>query len=235
MYQVNKNSKAVLQRVGHEQTPILVVDDFLVDINAVIAQGVIASYGTDKVVGSYYPGVRADVDTAYGMKVLQYAAYMLYQQFQVPENLTLYPKSGSFSLLTQQPEDMNLLQCIPHFDNNDTFSFAMIHYLNEGDFGGTGFYRHIPTGFENIIQSRKQQYLSAAQSFIDIHGNPERQYFTNTTTHYELIHKVDYKPNRLVLYPSTLLHSAHITNPENDVNPDPKTGRLSANFFIEFR
>lgn len=224
-----------MSRIGYEHTPIFVVDDFLLSTESVIDQGVKASYDTGKTKGSYYPGVRADVNSEYGMTVLQYAAFVLYKAFGVPESLTLYPKSGSFSLLTQQPENMNLLQCIPHFDNNDTFSFAAIHYLNEGDFGGTGFYRHNPTGFENIIQTRKQQYMSSAQHFIDTHGNPSRQYFTGSTEHFELIHKVDYKANRLVIYPSTILHSAYINNPAHDVNPDPKSGRLSANFFIEFK
>jgi hypothetical protein len=110
----------------------------------------------------------------------------------------------------------------------------MLHYLNEGDFGGTGFYRHRPTGFENITAVRKSAYLESAQQYINKQGNPEQQYFTKSTAHYELIHKVEYKPNRLVIYPATILHSAFIDDPERDVSKNPKTGRLSANFFIDF-
>ena len=72
--------------------------------------------------------------------------------------------------------------------------FAILHYLNEGDFGGTGFYRHIPSGFENITGDRKPIYLQSAQQFMDTNGQSEQRYFTESTDHYELIHKVDYKP-----------------------------------------
>ena len=62
-----------------------------------------------------------------------------------------------------------------------------------GEFGGTGFYRHRPTGFENITAERKQAYFDSAQEYIDTHGNPERKYITDSTDHFELFHKIDYR------------------------------------------
>ena len=169
------------------------------------------------------------------MSLLRHTQAIFYKIFQVPNQLTLYPQNGSYSLITKQEKEMDSLQCIPHFDNNNTFSFAMLHYLNDGDFGGTGFYRHKPTGFENITEGRKAEYLESAQQYMATHGSPKKSYFTESTDHYELIHKIDYKPNRLVIYPATILHSAFIDNPQHDVCTNPKTGRLSANFFIEFK
>jgi hypothetical protein len=236
MFEINPNLQVNAYRLGNEQTPLLVVDDVMLDYSAAQQEACSIAYSSDKdVVGAYYPGIRAPVGEAYGMALLRYSLGLFYRFFLVPQSLTLHPKNGSYSLITQQPQEMDLLQCIPHFDNNETFSFAMIHYLNEGDFGGTGFYRHKPTGYENITQGRRQQYLHSAQEFIDSNGNPEQQYFTDSTAHYELLHKVGYKPNRLLIYPATILHSAYIDNPKHDVNNDPKTGRLSANFFIEFK
>ncbi|MDC2891281.1 DUF6445 family protein [Psychrosphaera algicola] len=235
MYDINRKQRQVAQNIGHEQTPIFVVDDVLLDPSAAIANGVTADYGTSMVQGTYYPGVRANVGAEYGMAILQFAAHILYRHFQVPKELTLYPRNGCFSLLTQRPADLNLLSCIPHFDNNETFSFAILHYLNPSEFGGTSFYRHKPTGFENVTQARRKQYLQAAQQHINQHGNPKQQYVTGTDPHFELIHTVDYKPNRLVIYPATILHSAHIEKPNVDVNPDPKSGRLTANFFVDFQ
>jgi hypothetical protein len=232
------NPKLVQQayRIGNEKTPVFIIDDFMLDYFGAINEAINLPYANDKEsVGAYYPGIRASVGSEYGMALLQNTAAIFYKVFGVPKELTLFPKNGSYSLMTKQPEDMDLLQCIPHFDNNDTFSFAMIHYLNEGDFGGTAFYRHKPTGYENITQGRRQEYLTSAQKFIDQNGNPEQRYFTDSTEHFELIHKVDYKPNRLVIYPASILHSAYIDNPSRDVSDDPKTGRLSANFFIEFK
>lgn len=236
MFDINPNLTQQAQIIGNESTPIFVVDDFMLDYSAAIEEAVQLEYSSDKEsVGAYYPGIRAPVGTDYGMSLLKHAHGIFYNIFKVPKQFTLFPQNGSYSLITKHEKDMDLLQCIPHFDSNQTFGFAMLHYLNEGDFGGTGFYRHKPTGFENITANRKSTYLASAQQHINTHGNPAQRYFTESTEHYELIHKVDYKKNRLVIYPATMLHSAFINKPEHDVSSDPKTGRLSANFFIEFR
>ncbi|TLU64332.1 hypothetical protein FE810_12075 [Thalassotalea litorea] len=221
-------------RVGHEQTPIFVIDDFMLDTAAPILEAAGMQYRDRNHQQSFYPGVRAPVSKDYGMTVLTHAAKVLYQVFGVPRDLRMNPKNGSYSLLTQPENRLQLLQCIPHYDNTSCFSFAIIHYLNPGQFGGTGFYRHKPSGFENINDNRKPRYLETAQQHLDQCGGPEQKYITDSTDHFELIKHVDYRPNRLVIYPSTLLHSAYIENPEHDVNADPTTGRLTANFFVEF-
>ena len=234
MYQINTKSKNTLLKVGNEKTPIIIIDNFLVDPQLAINFAVKQSFVSGKEHNNFYPGVRTPVDSDYGNTVLKAIAPIFYNVIGIPEHLTLQPISGSYSLLTQHEENMDLLQCIPHFDNNLMFSFAILHYLNEGDFGGTALYRHKPTGYENINELRKPHYMEEAQQHINTKGDPERKYFTQSTNHYELLEVIAYKPNRLVIYPSTLLHSAFIENPINDVNSDPTTGRLTANLFIEF-
>lgn len=236
MFEINRGLNAETLEIGNERTPVFIVDDFMLDIEPARQEAIALDYSDDKEhIGAYYPGIRAPVGGDYGMAVLRYVANILYKLFQVPDDLTMYPLNGSYSLITTRNEDMNLLQCIPHYDNTKPCTYAVIHHLNDGEFGGTGFYRHRPTGFENVTEERKQQYFDSAQAFIDTHGNPERKHMTESTDHFELIHKIDYRPNRLAIYPSTVLHSAYIDKPERDINPDPRTGRLSANFFIEFR
>jgi hypothetical protein len=234
MYKINPQCKIQLDNVGHEKTPVIIIDDFMSDITTVIKSAINEDYIGGQEHNNYYPGVRAPVGNEYGMTLLKALAPLFYNIFKVPKTLTLRPQNGSFSLLTQQEKQMSLAQCLPHFDNTLMFSFAAMHYLNPGSFGGTGLYRHKPTGYENINAARKEHYMTAAQDFIDNNGNPEQKYFTHSTNHYELIKLIEYKPNRLVIYPSTLLHSAFITNPKRDICNEPKTGRLTANFFIEF-
>ncbi|TYK66233.1 DUF6445 family protein [Colwellia echini] len=235
MFALNPNLTQQAYIIGNENTPVFVVDNFMLDYSAAIDEANKLSYESDKAsVGDYYPGVRAPVGRDYGMALLKNTAAIFYKIFNVPNHLTLFPQNGSYSLVTKKAHELDLLQCIPHYDNTKALNFALLHYLNEGDFGGTGFYRHKPTGFENITAERKSLYLQSAQHYINEHGNPERQYITESTEHYELIKKIDYKPNRLVIYPSTILHSAFIDNPQRDVCSSPKTGRLSSNFFIQF-
>jgi hypothetical protein len=51
--------------------------------------------------------------------------------------------------------------------------------------------------------------------------------------HFTLYHAVDYRANRLVIYPGSLLHSGLI-DPAHDIDDDPETGRLTANIFVDF-
>lgn len=236
MFSLHPNIQHTIYKVGREQTPIFVIDNFLQNCSVAIQEATNLAYSSDKQkVGAYYPGIRAPVGADYGMAVLRHCQGIFYRFFNVPQSLGLYPLNGSYSLLTTPAHKLSPLQCIPHYDNNHPFSFAMLHYLNKGEFGGTGFYRHKPTEFENITQTRKTAYLRSAKQFLDKHGEPQPSYMTETNEHFDLMLKIDYKPNRLVMYPASLLHSAYVANPQVDVNPDPKTGRLSANFFVEFR
>ncbi|XPF95504.1 DUF6445 family protein [Colwellia sp. RE-S-Sl-9] len=236
MNEINLKAKPSHFFIGDENTPIFILDDILLDTSAAIIEAQSANYIQQKNVdGTYYPGVRADVGGDYGMTILKAIQSIFYSFYQVPKNLTLIPKSGQYSLLTQSERELDLLQCLPHYDNKNQYSFAVLHYLNPGEFGGTGFYRHRPTGYENITQRRKSSYISAAQKYIDNNGLPTQKYFTHSDEHYELLKKVDYKANRLLIYPASVLHSIFIENPEHDVNDDPATGRLTANFFIDFK
>lgn len=235
MNKINVKAKPSHFFIGNENTPIFILDDILLDTSAAINEAKLASYAEQKdVEGIYYPGTRSDVGGDYGMTILKAIQSVFYSFYQVPKHLTLIPKSGQYSLLTQSESQLDLLQCLPHYDNKKKYSFAVLHYLNPGDFGGTGFYKHRPTGYENITESRKDVYISAVQKYIDEHDVPEQKYFTHSDEHFELLKKIDYKANRLVIYPTSVLHSAFIENPKYDVNGDPATGRLTANFFIDF-
>lgn len=240
MNQVNPKFTHKILHVGNEKTPVFILDDFLLDTAPAINFAVEQHYAQEQVPAdgvkkNVFPGVRANVDGDYGNTLIQAIASVFYGFYKVPTNLDLIPVSGDYSLMTTAEKDMDLLQCIPHFDTANVYQFAVLHYLNEGDFGGTAFYRHIPTGFECITPPRVDKYLSSAQAFIDENGNPEQKYFTQSTQHFELLETVAYKPNRVVIYPSNILHSAFIENPNHDINSDPKTGRLTANIFLDFR
>ena len=240
MNQVNPNFTHQTIFVGNEKAPVFILDNFLVDTSSVInfacQQGFTKETpSASEVQKNVFPGVRTNVDGDYGNTLIRAIASIFYGFYNVPQHLTLTPVSGDYSLMTTHEKDMDLLQCLPHFDTSSVYQFAVLHYLNEGDFGGTAFYRHVPTGFERVTPARVPEYLAAAQKFIDMNGNPEKKYFTHSTSHFEHLATVSYKPNRVVIYPSNLLHSAFIDNPEHDINSEPKLGRLTANIFIDFK
>ena len=65
------------------------------------------------------------------------------------------------------------------------------------------------------------------------HGTPPARYCRGSDAHFELIHQVDYRPDRLLIYPGNLLHSGLI-EPDRDLSADPARGRLTANLFLDF-
>lgn len=217
--------------VGAECAPILVIDNFAKEIRSVVEHACQQEFLADA--SSYYPGVRARVPKSYAYSLLKPIYEKLRDVFEVPENLRFQPRLGYYSLVTAAPAQLSVLQRIPHFDSNNTYYLAILHYLNDGDFGGTAFYRHKKTGFERISVERREEYLAVLEREFAISGEPQPGYISDNTDLFEQIGVVDYKPNRLVVYPSNLLHSGIIRS-EKDINADPASGRLTANIFAEF-
>ena len=159
---------------------------------------------------------------------------LLCRIYAVPAHLRMRPVNTVYSLVSTPEHELKVLQRLPHFDSNKPYYFAITHFLNPGEFGGTGFYRHRPTGFEAVTEDRLSRYIEVGDAFLAANGHPPQQYFGVGDQHYELYDEVDYKANRLVLYPGYLLHSGLI-DPARDINSDPGTGRLTSNVFVDFR
>jgi len=230
---INNNISPKIITVGNEETPVIIIDDFAIDTKNIIDDACDnSSFTIDK--HSFYPGLRSKLPKPYVISVLQKIYQGICHVYKIPTQLQLKPQDTYYSLITNTKEELDLIQRMPHFDTSRPFYFAILHYLNDKPHGNTGFFRHIPTGLEKIEDNNVEDYLNSAQKFIDINGEPEQEYCTSTSAHFELYHEIEYKPNRLVIYPGHLLHST-IVCPNTDINSDPKVGRLTANIFIEFK
>lgn len=233
IFQVNPRSSLQVRNVGEEQTPVVIIDDFSLDTSSVVEWACNdANFGVDATAA--YPGVRAPLARDHVMAELNALYALLCQVYAVPETLSMRPVNAVFSVVATPETELKLLQCLPHFDSNNPYYMAITHYLGTGDFGGTGFYRHRPTGFETVTKDRLAKYIEAGNAFLAAHGEPEQRYFGDSNEHYELYDQIDYKPNRLVAYPGYLLHSG-LVDPARDINPDPRAGRLTSNVFVDFQ
>lgn len=230
--EINPAMEVSIRRVGNEKTPIIIIDQVLTESRSLREYASrSAQFESDNV--SVYPGIRAQLPKRYTDLIQQLLCPLFRQHYAVPEALEYSPTMAYFSLLTTPVNELGMLQRMPHFDSVKKSNFALVHYLNEGQFGGTGFFRHRPTGFENIADHRYNSFLFAAKTFIKNNGQPPIKYIDASDAHYELIERVEYKPNRLVAYPGTLLHSG-LVQADMDIGADPASGRLTANLFIDF-
>jgi hypothetical protein len=138
-----------------------------------------------------------------------------------------------YSLITTPAKELAPPQRIPHVDSFATSGLATIHYLFKANLGGTAFYRHRRTGFESIDEARRAAYARALDEEHSGPAAPGPGYINGSTDLFEQIAKQDGVFNRLLVYRRNSLHSGCI---EAGFVPDPNpaTGRLSINSFIDW-
>jgi len=230
-FDVKGGLKPQVLLVGRAQTPVVIIDDLMMDLSALLADAAQADFQADP--HSYYPGVRARLPRSYVIAVLNAVYPLIYQLYQVPLERRLKPQDIYYSLITTAEQDLKPLQCLPHFDSTDPYYFALLHYLSPPPHGGTGLFRHHPTGLEKIAVTDQPHYFQAADRYFAKHGGPPQRYCVSSDGHFELYHTLEYRQNRLVIYPGNLLHSS-LVNPQTDIAASIDHGRLTANIFINF-
>jgi hypothetical protein len=174
--------------------------------------------------------VRAEAPLAY-QQLFTRLAPMLFEYFGLRGSGFRFAMCH-YSLVTTPTSSLEFLQRIPHIDSVESNALASVHYLFQRDFGGTAFYRHRSTGFEFIDAARKDTYFQTLEAEQNGPHSPDAAYIDGDTPLFEQIGKADGVFNRLVLYRRNSLHSASIGR-EFVPDPDPRTGRLSINTFID--
>jgi hypothetical protein len=102
------------------------------------------------------------------------------------------------------------------------------HYSFGGDSGACS------SGLEQIAGEHVELYFQSCAEYASKHGQPEQSYVKGSNEQCELHHRIEFRPNRLVACPGSLLHPG-LVDPAVDINPpDPRTGRPTANIFVVF-
>lgn len=230
--QINSEFTPVALTVGHEKTPVILIDDFLMNPQGLIQIAInhAVFYAERK---TAYPGLRADLPESAVRAIASKAEKIIRESYGISSELSLNKYYGSYSVVATHEKDLGVIQRVPHYDTKHPLFFAVLLYLNSGNHGGTNFFRHSPTDFERISEENFSEYIQRVEQFFKNNGLPAAQYYRCQDEHYINIGSVDYKPNRLVIYPGNLLHSGEIKVP-TDIDPNPETGRLTANIFLEF-
>lgn len=251
--QLNPQARVRFFHIGKSRTPLLVIDDAISDIDAWCAH---ASSQAFRRADAWYPGIRAALPASYYQPLLQALVPLVSQLVfalgqagsgvgsgvgsaagtAAPAALRLELQQAVYSLITTDPAALDLLQRLPHVDSVSVHKLALVHYLAPGEHGGTAFYQHLPTGLELLTDTTEPRYLAACQDFLTRHGVP--QGYPNASmqlgpgAQYQVLQKVQYQQNRLLVYPGALLHAAEVL--PQDIQADPALGRLTANLFFEW-
>lgn len=224
--------KPELRRIGKGQHPVVVIDEFAGRIGDIlhIAEA-LAPFPPAG--GNYYPGLRRfiapsdDDANAYVEQVCRDAGPYIGGAFDIDEFTLL---EASFSMVTTVPSDLSPAQRAPHFDSTDPKHYALLHYLRVPDGSGTAFYRQRSTGIERVSEANVAQFVTAAQREAALLPS-DSGYIAGSDLFYEQLAAIEAVPDRLLIYPGSLLHSGVIP-PNMPFSCDPRQGRLTANLFL---
>jgi len=215
--------------IGAERAPLLVIDNFVADAEALVADACARRF---TVRSPYYPGIRAEAPTAYQQLLLTRLRSELLDCLGMPEGM-LTLSMCHYSVVTTPAKELAPLQRIPHVDSFAKAGLATIHYLFKANLGGTAFYRHRRTGFESLDEARGPAYSQALDAEYSGTAGPGPGYINGDTHQFEQIAKEDGVFNRMLVYRRNSLHSGCI-DAGFVPDPNPATGRLSINSFIDW-
>ncbi len=219
---INADAAIQVREIGHEKSPLLIIDNLLTTPDDFVE---VARRVPFRPPVSMYPGLNSPLPPPYLRVLVGALKPLLHRIFAVPfeRELTAH---GFFALALRRGEEMHVMQRVPHQDSFKPERLGMVHFLCQGQQGGTGFYRHRATGFESVDQKRTETFAPIIQTEAQalVEGGRCVEDF------YELYDSADAVFNRLIVYQAHLLHAGLLDG--SVLSPDPSVGRLTANTFL---
>ncbi len=215
---------------GQEQTPVIQIDEALGDPASLVRYAALEAQ-FEAVGSNLYPGIRAAMPLDYVESAVRALDPLIRKTYQI-ESAKLANAECFFSIVTTPPGQLHPLQKVPHIDTTSSLHFAVLHFLCDERFGGTAFYRQNQTGFEIITPLQEFDWAQSRDKGIEkLPGSAG--YVGADSDEYRQIGFVPAQFNRMIIYPSNLLHSGSIPS-DMVFSADPAVGRLTANFFIGY-
>ena len=222
-----------VHEIGRSKSKVIVIDDFLTNAqDAVDAAAALPAFPPEG--RTAYPGRRhqigpGDKASSYVMDILKTAGPLIQSHYNADNFRVL---EASYSLVTIPPEKMSPRQRVPHYDWDDPDYLAIMLHLHRVPHTGTSFYRHVASDLEHVSKETVPELRKLVQAELAEYNSTPISSGWQSNTHYEKIFQVEGHFNRLVIYQGRLMHSAYFS-PDFTYSDDPRTGRLTANVFIQ--
>ncbi|MCF2858265.1 DUF6445 family protein [Pseudoalteromonas sp. SMS1] len=141
--------------------------------------------------------------------------------------------SANYAVVTKSQTELGPYQTIPHFDNLNPNQIALVHYLCDNQFGGTGFYKHRATGFEEITTTNHDTYRDILDTELQAKPLESPAYIRADHPLFMRTQYLEAQFGDIVAFPSNILHSACIVG-EPPSDKSLTEGRLTITSFIVF-
>lgn len=223
---VNPACHVTVHPVGPAGAKVVLADDFYRFPERVAELALGLFYTESRAVIGSYPGSRAMVtlDTSGLIQTIG----KLWGEPLKPFHADYHPVI--FSAIQTKTQRLTPWQRQPHIDQGVT---AMV-YLNPEELcsGGTGLFRHRPTGLSRIPHTITSSLVTLARTrgispqgllsgeefprfcnevfFREEYAAKGNHYINDGNEFWELLYRIDMKPNRLVIFDGRMFHSQHI-------------------------
>src|SRR5437588_2704369 len=171
---INPNFSARTLHVGNERQPVVVIDDFVTDPQALVEFATQVQFGGPL---THYPGPIAQLPKQYVVNVVRAVNPLVRAAFGFATD-QVKVESCYYGLVTIRPEQLNIRQRHPHADAVNAGQLAVLHYLCDESHGGTAFYRHRETGYESMDEQQYARYTQLVQKDMDDRGVVPAEYIT---------------------------------------------------------
>jgi len=230
MFVLNPNLHIQLAYIPDSNARVWIIDDLVDDFHEMLNYCRKTAYfnpiGAE---GTLFPGVRDEMPKPY------------YQLISALLNrLAKHSQGGGFkqskllkswlSKVTLLPENLDVMQTMPHFDSLSENHMAAVHYLNDNHLGGTHFYRYKGTSKIDLSHDDKDTIIQMVEQ-VKQSANERAGYMNDSDALFEKVFSVDAKPNRLIIYAGSIMHSANITSTV-DFDKSSPNNRTTINSFF---
>ena len=178
---------------------------------------------------NHYPGIWSRVTPQY-FTFIESILPKIAKHFNL-EGSKIESLNSNYAIAQTPTEELSQLQKIPHYDGTKNNQLAIVHYLCDEEFGGTGLFSHRKTNLERINFETEESFNQLAKE--EALQAKLSGYIDKDNEYYELIAYCKAKPSRLFIYPGNVLHSA-IIPPQCKLNNEIAKGRLTITSFISF-
>ena len=223
--EINSNFVVEVDHVGQGKHKVITADHFYQHPQKILQLALDLPYSNQFEIIGNFPGVRASINLE-----TQHLVDTITQLWGTPLTPFFKPQPVVFSGITTGQYRLNIGQRQPHIDQDIT---AMI-WLNpaESCVGGTGLFRHRPTGLERLSPAPDQdirhladrlelsdEFLKTQEGYENFQNsmifNPlfacrENTYINDGNEFWELLKLIEMKPNRLIIFDGRCFHSQYI-------------------------
>lgn len=230
----NPNPKIQSIPIGADRECLL-IDDALSDPERWVALAVEHRESFAPAPFNAYPGIELRMPDALSARLDAYFAEHVRARLGARRTLRMYSR---LAMVTRRIDELEPRQWVCHRDRLDLAADRMVgasvlYLFKDASLGGTAFFRPLRSEHETALLIHESGILAAAD-FSRKYGI-EPSYPVNSNHWFEKIAEIEPRWNRLVFYDGGNVFHASAIHPQQGLDADPASGRLTWNGFFVCR